>query len=270
MTTWIVTGGAGFIGCNFVRHALANSEAHIVVLDKLTYAGHMESLADVTDEPRFTFVRADIADAEAVAQIFREHSPDALLNFAAETHVDRSIDGPGAFVQTNIVGTHVLLEAARAHHGGLDPARRERFRFLHVSTDEVYGSLGATGLFTEETAYEPNSPYSASKAGADHLVRAYHATYGLPTLITNCSNNYGPFQFPEKLIPLMLLNAVEGKALPIYGDGGNVRDWLYVEDHCEGILLALREGRVGGKYNIGGGNERTNLQVVDALCAILD
>jgi dTDP-glucose 4,6-dehydratase len=201
MPTWLVTGGAGFIGANFVRHALAHSDAHVVVLDKLTYAGHMESLAEVTVEPRFTFVRADIADAEAVAQIFREHSPDAVLNFAAETHVDRSIDGPGAFVQTNVVGTFVLLDAARAHHAGLDPSRRERFRFLHVSTDEVYGSLGTTGAFRETTPYEPNSPYSASKAGADHLVRAYHATYGLPALITNCSNNYGPYQFPEKLVP---------------------------------------------------------------------
>lgn len=270
MSTWIVTGGAGFIGSNFVRHALAESDAHIVVLDKLTYAGHMESLADVTNDRRFTFVRADIADAEAVAQIIREHSPDAVLNFAAETHVDRSIDGPGAFVHTNIVGTHVLLEAARAHHAALDATRRDAFRFLHVSTDEVYGSLGATGLFSETTAYEPNSPYSASKAGADHLVRAYHATYGLPALITNCSNNYGPYQFPEKLIPLMVLNAIEGKALPIYGDGGNVRDWLYVEDHCSGIRLALERGRLGEKYNIGGGNERTNLQLVDTLCAQLE
>jgi dTDP-glucose 4,6-dehydratase len=268
--TWLVTGGAGFIGSNFARHALAKSDARVVVLDKLTYAGHLESLEEVSSDPRFHFVRADIADADAVEQIFREHRPTAVLNFAAETHVDRSIDGPGTFVHTNLVGTFVLLEAARRHVASLDSVSRSRFRFLHVSTDEVYGSLGPTGAFSETTPYEPNSPYSASKAGADHLVRAYHGTYGLPVLITNCSNNYGPYQFPEKLIPLMILNAVEGKALPIYGDGGNVRDWLYVEDHCDGILAALERGRIGEKYNIGGGAERTNLQVVDALCEQLE
>jgi len=270
METWIVTGGAGFIGSNFARRALQHSEARVVVLDKLTYAGHLQSLEDVADHPRFHFVRADIADAGAVEQIFREHHPTALLNFAAETHVDRSIDGPAAFVHTNLVGTYTLLETARQHLARLDAAARNRFRFLHVSTDEVYGSLGPTGAFRETTPYEPNSPYSASKAGADHLVRAYHATYGLPVLITNCSNNYGPYQFPEKLIPLVTINAIEGRDLPIYGDGGNVRDWLYVEDHCEGILLVLRRGRVGEKYNIGGGNERTNLQVVDAICRQLE
>jgi dTDP-glucose 4,6-dehydratase len=267
METIAVTGGAGFIGSNFVRHALARTEARVVVLDKLTYAGNLESLADVSSHPRYAFVQADIADREAVRALFREHRPQAVVNFAAETHVDRSIDDPASFVRTNVTGTFELLEAARLF-------QRERpspgFRFLHVSTDEVYGTLGATGAFSEETAYAPNSPYAASKAGADHLVRAYHETYRLPVLLTNCSNNYGPHQFPEKLIPLMILNAVEGNSLPIYGDGGNVRDWLYVEDHCEGILLVLRAAAPGQKYNIGGGNERTNLQVVDALCAALE
>jgi dTDP-glucose 4,6-dehydratase len=270
MPAWLVTGGAGFIGSNFVRHALAHSDVRVVVLDKLTYAGHLENLADVADDPRFHFVRGDIADAASVDLIVREHQPRALVNFAAESHVDRSIDDPGAFVQTNLVGTFVLLEAARAHLARLDEAGRDAFRFLHVSTDEVYGSLGASGAFHESTPYEPNSPYSASKAGADHLVRAYHATYGVPSLITNCSNNYGPYQYPEKLIPLMTLNAIEGRELPIYGDGGNVRDWLYVEDHCAGIRLALERGRIGEKYNIGGKNERTNLELVDAICAALE
>jgi dTDP-glucose 4,6-dehydratase len=270
MDTWIVTGGAGFIGSNFVRLALARTGARIVVVDLLTYAGNLESLADVSKDPRFQFVKADIADREAVDQIFREHRPTAVLNFAAETHVDRSIDGPAAFIQTNVVGTFELLDAARRMLAAQTPAERERFRFLHVSTDEVYGSLGPSGAFEETTPYDPNSPYSASKAGADHLVRAYRATYGLPALLTNCSNNYGPYQFPEKLLPLMILNAVEGKPLPIYGDGGNVRDWLYVADHCAGILLALQRGRAGEKYNIGGGNERSNLEMVDALCARLE
>ncbi len=265
--TIVVTGGAGFIGSNFVRHALARTEAAVVVFDKLTYAGNLESLADVASHPRYAFVRADIADRGAVRALFRERRPSAVVNFAAETHVDRSIDDPAAFVRTNVTGTFELLEAARLHlHEGTDAA----FRFLHVSTDEVYGALGASGAFSETTPYAPNSPYAASKAGADHLVRAYHETYRLPVLLTNCSNNYGPFQFPEKLIPLMILNAVEGNRLPIYGDGGNVRDWLYVEDHCEAILLALRKGSPGAKYNIGGGSERTNLQVVDALCAALE
>jgi dTDP-glucose 4,6-dehydratase len=270
VNAWIVTGGAGFIGSNFVRLALEQTDTRIVVVDKLTYAGNLLSLADVTDHPRFHFVEADIANRAVVEQIIREHPPAAILNFAAETHVDRSIDGPAAFIQTNVVGTFELLEASRHYLARLPPAARQNFRFLHVSTDEVYGSLGPEGAFTESTPYEPNSPYSASKAGADHIVRAYGATYGLPVLITNCSNNFGPYQFPEKLIPLMILNAVEGKALPIYGDGGNVRDWLYVEDHCSGIMAVLRRGRVGEKYNIGGGNERTNLQLVDALCAHLE
>ena len=269
METIVVTGGAGFIGSNFVRHALARTEAAVVVLDKLTYAGNIESLADVASHPRYAFVRADIADRGAVRALFRDRRPSAVVNFAAETHVDRSIDDPAAFVRTNVTGTFELLEAARLFLRE-SPDAAATFRFLHVSTDEVYGTLGATGAFSETTPYAPNSPYAASKAGADHLVRAYHETYGLPVLLTNCSNNYGPYQFPEKLIPLMILNAVEGKSLPIYGDGGNVRDWLYVEDHCEGILLVLRKGAPGGKYNIGGGSERTNLQVVDALCAALE
>jgi dTDP-glucose 4,6-dehydratase len=265
--TIVVTGGAGFIGSNFVRHALGRTEARVVVLDKLTYAGNLESLADVSSHPRYAFVQADIADREAVRAAFREHRPSSVVNFAAETHVDRSIDDPASFVRTNVAGAFELLEAARLF---LREHPSDGFRFLHVSTDEVYGTLGATGAFSETTPYAPNSPYAASKAGADHLVRAYHETYRLPVLLTNCSNNYGPYQFPEKLIPLMILNAVEGRSLPIYGDGGNVRDWLYVEDHCEGILLVLGEGTPGQRYNIGGGNERTNLQVVDALCAALE
>jgi dTDP-glucose 4,6-dehydratase len=266
----LVTGGAGFIGSNFARLLLARTAARVVVLDKLTYAGHLASLADVQADPRFAFVRADIADRDALDAALSAHRPDAIVNFAAETHVDRSIDGPRAFVQTNIVGAFELLEAARRHVAALDPAARARFRLLHVSTDEVYGSLGATGAFSETTAYAPSSPYAASKAAADHLARAYHETYRLPVLITNCSNNYGPYQYPEKLIPLMIRNAVEGRPLPIYGDGGNVRDWLYVEDHCAGILAVLERGRPGEKYNIGGGNEHTNLDVVDRLCAALE
>ena len=270
MGTLIVTGGAGFIGCNFVRLALARTSDRVVVFDKLTYAGNLDSLREVEKDPRYAFVQGDIADREAVRALFREHRPTAVLNFAAETHVDRSIDDPGAFVRTNVTGTFELLEAARQHLKGLPEEERVAFRFLHVSTDEVYGTLGPTGLFSEETPYAPNSPYAASKAAADHLVRAYHETFGLPTLLTNCSNNYGPYQFPEKLIPLMILNALEGRSLPIYGDGGNVRDWLYVEDHCAGLLEVLRRGRPGSKYNVGGGNERKNLEVVDTLCAALD
>jgi len=270
MDTWIVTGGAGFIGSNFVRLALARSDARVVVVDKLTYAGNLESLAEVADHPRFHFVKADIADRTAVDQILREHRPSAVLNLAAETHVDRSIDGPAAFIQTNVCGAFELLDAARHHVAQLDGSSRRRFRFLHVSTDEVYGSLGPTGAFDEKTPYEPNSPYSASKAAADHLVRAFHATYGLPVLLTNCSNNYGPYQYPEKLIPLMILNAIEGRPLPIYGDGGNVRDWLHVADHCEGLLRVLERGRPGERYNLGGGEERSNLEIVDAICVQLE
>ncbi|HEY7922151.1 MAG TPA: dTDP-glucose 4,6-dehydratase, partial [Vicinamibacteria bacterium] len=267
MDTIVVTGGAGFIGANFVRHALAHSDARVLVFDKLTYAGNLASLSDVASSPRYAFVQGDIADREAVRALLRAQRPSAVVNFAAETHVDRSIDDPASFVRTNVTGAFELLEAARVE---LREQPQDGFRFLHVSTDEVYGTLGATGAFSEATPYAPNSPYAASKAGADHLVRAYHETYGLPVLLTNCSNNYGPFQFPEKLIPLMILNALEARKLPIYGDGGNVRDWLFVDDHCEGILRVLQKGAPGSKYNIGGGNERTNLQVVDALCAALD
>jgi dTDP-glucose 4,6-dehydratase len=268
--TILVTGGAGFIGCNFVRLALAETDARVLVLDKLTYAGSLENLGDVLGDPRLTFLEGDIADRREVRRIFAERRPTAIVNFAAESHVDRSIDDASAFIHTNVVGTFELLEAARHHFAGLAEDDRRAFRFLHVSTDEVYGSLGPTGAFSEATPYAPNSPYAASKAGADHLVRAYHETYGLPALLTNCSNNYGPYQFPEKLIPLMVLNALEGRSLPIYGDGGNVRDWIYVEDHCRGVLEVLRRGRPGEKYNLGGRSERTNLQIVDAICDILE
>jgi dTDP-glucose 4,6-dehydratase len=270
MGTMLVTGGAGFIGSNFVRHALAATEDRVVVVDKLTYAGNLASLDGASGHPRFAFVQIDIADREGVEGAFRQYQPDTVVNFAAETHVDRSIDDPSAFVHTNVLGTFELLEASRRHLAKVEADRRAAFRFLHVSTDEVYGSLGPEGLFAEETPYAPNSPYAASKAGADHLVRAYYQTYGLPTLLTNCSNNYGPYQFPEKLIPLMILNAVEGRPLPIYGDGGNVRDWLFVEDHCAGVLSVLRKGRAGEKYNLGGSNERRNLEVVDGICAVLE
>ncbi len=271
MTRMIITGGAGFIGSNFVRRVLRHRpEAEVAVLDKLTYAGSLESLQDVADEARFRFVEDDITDREAVRRLFAELRPTAVLNFAAESHVDRSIDGPGEFIHTNIVGTFELLEAARQYVAELGAEERDGFRFLHVSTDEVYGSLGPAGLFSETTPYAPNSPYAASKASADHLVRAYFKTYGLPALLTNCSNNYGPYQFPEKLIPLMILNAIDGKDLPVYGDGLNVRDWIYVEDHCEGILEVLERGRPGEKYNLGGKSERTNLAVIDGICEVLE
>jgi len=266
----LVTGGAGFIGSNFVRAALESTAARIVVLDKLTYAGRLQNLAPIAGNPRYAFVEADIADRSAVTAVFREHRPSAVVNLAAESHVDRSIDGPTAFVQTNIVGTFELLEASRQLLSQCDEAARRAFRFLHVSTDEVYGSLGPTGAFDEMTPYQPNSVYSASKASADHLVRAYQHTFGVPSIVTNCSNNFGPYQLPEKLIPLMILNAIEGKPLPIYGDGGNIRDWLYVADHCAGILQVLERGRPGEKYNIGASNERTNLEIVDALCEELE
>ena len=270
MDAIVVTGGAGFIGSNLVRRALARTADRVVVLDKLTYAGNLASLADASENPRFAFVQADIADREAVRAMYRRWKPRAVVNLAAESHVDRSIDDASAFIRTNVAGTFELLEGARHYLASSEESARGRFRFLHVSTDEVYGSLGPTGAFSEATPYAPNSPYAASKAAADHLVRAYRETYGLPTLLTNCSNNYGPYQFPEKLVPLMILNAVEGRPLPIYGDGGNVRDWLYVEDHCDGILLVLAKGEVGGKYNLGGGGERTNLEIVDRLCALLE
>lgn len=266
MRTWMVTGGAGFIGSNFVRYALAHAGVRVVVVDKLTYAGSLESLREVLDDACLVFLQADIADRPAVDAALARYRPQAVVNFAAESHVDRSIDGPRTFIQTNLVGVFELADACLQYWTRLGGAERDGFRFLHVSTDEVYGSLGPAGTFTEETPYAPNSPYAASKAGADHLVRAWRETFGLPTLLTNCSNNYGPFQFPEKLIPLMLLNALDARPLPIYGDGLNVRDWLYVEDHCEGIALTLEQGRVGEKYNIGGGNERTNLEIVDTLC----
>jgi dTDP-glucose 4,6-dehydratase len=270
MATLLITGGAGFIGSNLVHYALEHTTDRLVIVDALTYAGSLVNLEQPLKDPRVTFVRADIADRAAMTGVFDDARPDAVLNLAAETHVDRSIDSPHPFIDTNIVGAFVLLETARHFFAGLDAAARQAFRFLHVSTDEVYGTLEATGLFSEETPYAPNSPYAASKASADHLMRAYFHTYGLPVLVTNCSNNYGPFQFPEKLIPLMILNALDGRPLPIYGDGGNVRDWLHVADHCEGMLLVLRRGRPGEKYNIGGGNERTNLELVDRVCDILD
>jgi dTDP-glucose 4,6-dehydratase len=267
MRTIVVTGGAGFIGSNFVRLAMARSDARVVVADKLTYAGNLESLRDVSSDPRFVFARGDIADRSFAESLYAQYRPTWVVNFAAESHVDRSIDGPRAFIEANIVGAFEMLEAARRY---LLASPSPDFRFLHVSTDEVYGSLGPTGAFSETTPYAPNSPYAASKAAADHLVRAYCETYRLPVLLTNCSNNYGPYQYPEKLIPLMILNAVDARPLPIYGDGGNIRDWLYVEDHCDGILTVLERGQVGGKYNIGGNNEHTNLQIVDLLCSTLE
>ena len=270
MSTLLITGGAGFIGSNLVRCALAETSHRLVIVDKLTYAGSLLNLEQALKDPRVTFVRADIADEAAMARVFAEERPHSVVNLAAETHVDRSIDRPQSFIETNIVGTFTLLETARKHVAALGAADRQGFRFLHVSTDEVYGTLGPTGVFSEETPYAPNSPYAASKAAADHIVRSYFHTYGLPVLITNCSNNYGPYQFPEKLIPLMVLNALDGRPLPIYGDGGNVRDWLHVADHCAGLLLVLRKGRPGEKYNIGGGNERTNLEIVDGICDTLN
>jgi len=267
----LVTGGAGFIGSNFVLEWIAAESSPVLNLDKLTYAGNPANLASLRDEPRHTFVRADIADAETVGRLLAEHRPRAVVNFAAESHVDRSIHGPAQFIQTNVVGTFALLEATRKHWSALAPEARDAFRFLHVSSDEVYGSLAPDDpAFTESTAYAPNSPYAASKAASDHLVRAYHHTYGMPVITTNCSNNYGPRQFPEKLIPLVILNAIEGKPLPVYGDGRNVRDWLYVADHCAAIRLALKRGLVGETYNIGGRSEKTNLEVVTGVCAILD
>ena len=266
----LVTGGAGFIGGNFIHHLLTASDATIANLDLLTYAGHRETLADVEDDPRYRFVQGDIADPVAVQELIEAFRPTCIVNFAAESHVDRSIDGPGAFIQTNIVGTYNLLDRALAYWRALDEADKAGFRFLHVSTDEVYRSLGDSGAFTEQTPYAPSSPYSASKAASDHLVQAWHHTYGLPTLTTNCSNNYGPYQYPEKLIPLMILNALAGKPLPIYGTGGNVRDWLFVEDHCRAIWHVVNHGRPGEMYNVGGNSEKTNLQVVDTLCSLLD
>ena len=266
----IVTGGAGFIGANFVRMVLAKTDARVVVVDKLTYAGHRESLEDLWQDSRLQFVQADIANEAEMIKVVETNRPRWVVNFAAETHVDRSIDDPYPFIHTNVTGTLVLLDTVRRFLKQAEADQQQCFRFLHVSTDEVYGTLGETGLFTEETPYAPNSPYAASKASADHLVRAYFHTYGVPTIITNCSNNYGPYQFPEKLIPLMVLNALEGKPLPIYGNGQNIRDWLFVEDHCEGLLRVLQDGAPGEKYNLGGRSERSNLEVVEAVCHILD
>jgi dTDP-glucose 4,6-dehydratase len=265
----LVTGGAGFIGSNFVTSTLRAHDGRIVNLDKLTYAGNPESLASVTDDPRHVFVHGDIGDRPTVDRLLRDFQVGAVVNFAAESHVDRSISGPRDFVQTNVVGAFELLEACRAYVPSLPPERARAFRFLHVSTDEVFGALGPTGHFTEESAYRPSSPYAASKAAADHLVRAYFKTYGLPTITTNCSNNYGPRQFPEKLIPLVILNALEGRTLPVYGDGTNVRDWLYVEDHCDALRLALDHGRPGETYAIGGRSEMTNIALVEMLCDLL-
>jgi dTDP-glucose 4,6-dehydratase len=267
----LVTGGAGFIGSNFVLNWLAQSDEPVLNLDKLTYAGNLDNLGSLQGDQRHVFVRGDIGDSELVGQLLAQHRPRAVVHFAAESHVDRSIHGPGAFVETNIKGTFNLLEAVRAYWGTLAEPDRHAFRFLHVSTDEVYGSLGpGDAPFTETTQYAPNSPYSASKAASDHLVRAYHHTYGLPVLTTNCSNNYGPYHFPEKLIPLMITNARAGKPLPIYGDGQQVRDWLYVGDHCTAIRRVLEAGRPGEVYNVGGWNEKANLEVVSVLCDILD
>ena len=269
--TLLVTGGAGFIGSNFVLDWLAQSDEPIVTLDKLTYAGNRENLASLDGDARHIFVQGDIGDFELVSRLLAEHQPRAVVNFAAESHVDRSIHGPGEFIQTNIVGTFQLLEAVRAYWGGLPEERKTAFRLLHVSTDEVYGSLSKTDpAFTETHRYEPNSPYSASKAASDHLVRAYHHTYGLPVLTTNCSNNYGPYHFPEKLIPLLIVNSLAGKSLPVYGDGQQIRDWLYVKDHCSAIRCVLEKGRVGETYNVGGWNEKPNLDIVHTVCALLD
>ena len=269
MTTWLVTGGAGFIGGNFVLRAVADG-IRVVNLDALTYAGNRDTLASLDGDANHVFVHGDIGDRALVAQLLAEHRPDAVVNFAAESHVDRSIDGPAAFIQTNVVGTLALLEAVRDHWKALDGEAKLGFRFLHVSTDEVYGSLGETGKFSETTPYAPNSPYSASKAASDHLVRAFHHTYGLPVLTTNCSNNYGPYHFPEKLIPLVIAKALAGEPLPVYGDGKQVRDWLFVADHCAAIRTVLAKGRVGETYNVGGNAEMRNIEVVHAICALLD
>ena len=268
--TILVTGGAGFIGSAFIRLVMRERRFAVVNVDKLTYAGNLESLEEVSDDARYSFARIDICDGPAIASLFETHRPDAVVHLAAESHVDRSIDGPADFITTNVVGTFTLLQEARAYWQTLPPAERRAFRFLHISTDEVFGSLGAQGYFTEQTPYAPRSPYSASKAASDHLVQAWHHTYGLPTITTNCSNNYGPFQFPEKLIPLMILNARAGRPLPVYGGGENVRDWLYVEDHARALLQVLEQGVVGETYNVGGQNEWRNIDVVEEICRLVD
>ena len=267
----LVTGGAGFIGSAVIRHIIKNTQDSVINLDKLTYAGNLDSLTSISDSERYSFEQVDICNADELKRVFAEHQPDAIMHLAAESHVDRSIDGPAEFIQTNIVGTYNLLEVARAYWTTLPESRKQVFRFHHISTDEVYGDLeGTTDLFTETTAYAPSSPYSASKASSDHLVRAWQRTYGLPTLITNCSNNYGPYHFPEKLIPLVILNALDGKDLPIYGKGDQIRDWLYVEDHAQALYKVVTQGKVGETYNIGGHNEKQNIEVVRTICAILD
>lgn len=266
----IVTGGAGFIGSALVRYLVRDVGAEVLTIDKLTYAGNLESLKAVENAPNHKFLRADICSGDDIIRAVNEFQPDRIMHLAAESHVDRSITGAGDFVKTNIVGTFTMLEAARQYWNTLDEDRKEAFRFLHVSTDEVYGSLGDEGLFTENTSYDPSSPYSASKAASDHLAIAWHRTYGLPVVLSNCSNNYGPYHFPEKLIPLIILNALDGKPLPVYGNGANIRDWLYVDDHAKALHLITSEGRLGEKYNVGGHNERTNIDVVQTICAILD
>ncbi|EIF2259265.1 dTDP-glucose 4,6-dehydratase [Vibrio cholerae] len=267
----LVTGGAGFIGSAVVRHIIQNTQDSVVNIDKLTYAGNLESLASVANSKRYTFEQIDICDRAELDRVFADQQPDAVMHLAAESHVDRSIDGPAAFIETNIVGTYTLLEAAREYWNRLDDTAKQAFRFHHISTDEVYGDLeGTDDLFTETTPYEPSSPYSASKASSDHLVRAWLRTYGLPTIVTNCSNNYGPYHFPEKLIPLMILNALEGKVLPVYGDGMQIRDWLFVEDHARALYKVVTEGQVGETYNIGGHNEKANIEVVNTLCVLLE
>ena len=270
-TVYFVTGGCGFIGANFIQYLLNKTKPNSVVnLDKLTYAGNQKNLADFEQDPRYIFVHGDICDAELVSKLFTEYQPNYIVNFAAESHVDRSIDGPAEFIQTNIVGTSVLLQEALKYYSTLKGKESERFRFHHVSTDEVFGSLSESGFFTEETPYDPSSPYSASKASSDHLIRAWHRTFYLPVLISNCSNNYGPYQFPEKLIPLMILNCLEEKPLPVYGTGENIRDWLYVEDHCDAIYTILQKGTIGETYNVGGNNEIKNIQIVEVICDILN
>jgi dTDP-glucose 4,6-dehydratase len=266
----LVTGGAGFIGSAVVRHIVRETDHRVLVVDKLTYAGNLDSLAPVSNDPRYSFLRTDIADAPKMREAFESFQPDAVMHLAAESHVDRSIDGPGDFIHTNVVGTFALLQAALGYWRSLPEARRQAFRFHHISTDEVFGSLGNEGQFCETTAYDPRSPYSASKASSDHLVRAWHHTYGLPVVVTNCSNNYGPYHFPEKLIPLIIINALEGLKLPVYGKGANIRDWLYVEDHARALLAAATQGAVGHTYCIGANCERTNLQVVEAICTLMD
>ncbi|WP_437879418.1 dTDP-glucose 4,6-dehydratase [Pseudomonas sp. LRF_L74] len=267
----LITGGAGFIGSALIRHLIGHTEHSVLNVDKLTYAGNLESLASVADDPRYRFLQADIADQDVIGKALAEFQPDAVMHLAAESHVDRSIDGPADFIQTNIVGTYALLESVRAYWSKRPEPQRQAFRFHHISTDEVYGDLhGADDLFREDTPYAPSSPYSASKAASDHLVRAWHRTYGLPVLVSNCSNNYGPYHFPEKLIPLVILNALEGKPLPVYGDGSQVRDWLFVEDHARALLEVVTRGVVGETYNIGGHNEQKNIDVVRAICALLD